>query len=100
MLLRRQQTFILLFKEDQTAGDIPQKIEKKNLKLREIKKREAMIWVISTDSMSSMLAINNNRENYLILNQIYNILAELHKQRKQIILCKVPAHIENEEVAK
>ena len=28
-----------------------------------------------------------------ILNQIYGILAELQKQGKQIILCKVPPHI-------
>ena len=40
-----------------------------------------------------MLAIENNRENYPILMQIYDILVELHKQEKQIILCKVPAHI-------
>ena len=43
--------------------------------------------------MSSMLAIENNRENYPILNQIYNTLAELHNQGKQITICKVPAHI-------
>ena len=40
-----------------------------------------------------MFAIKNNRENHLILNQIYDILAELHKQGKQIILWKIPAHI-------
>ena len=40
-----------------------------------------------------MLAIENNRENHLILNQIYDILAELQNQGKQITLCKVPAHI-------
>ena len=27
------------------------------------------------------------------LNQIYDILAELYNQRKQIMVCKVPAHI-------
>ena len=62
--------------------------------MREIKKREDMRWVIYTDLLSSMLAIENNRENYPILMQIYDILVELHKQEKQIILCKVPAHIE------
>ena len=50
-----------------------------------------------------MLAIENNRENHLILNQIYDILAGLHKKGKLIILYKVPAHIwikENEEADK
>ena len=42
---------------------------------------------------SSMLAIENNRENHLILNQIYQILTELHNQGKLINLCKIPAHI-------
>ena len=59
-----------------------------------------MRWVIYTDSLSSMLAIENNRESHPILNQIYDILVELHNQGKQITLCKVPAHIgikENEE---
>ena len=32
-------------------------------------------------------------ENHPILNQLYNILAELHNQGKQITLFKVPAHI-------
>ena len=40
-----------------------------------------------------MLAIENNRKNHPILNQIYDILAELHNQEKQISLCKVSAHI-------
>ena len=47
-----------------------------------------------------MLAIENNKENHPILNQIYDILAELQNQGKQITICKVPAHIEvkgNEE---
>ena len=42
-------------------------------------------------------------ENLPILNQVYDILEEFHNQRKQIILCKVPAHIrikENEEADK
>ena len=42
--------------------------------------------------LNSMLAIENNRENYLILNQICDILAKLHDHGKQITLCKVPAH--------
>ena len=41
--------------------------------------------------------IENNRENHPILNQIYDILAELHNQGKQITLCKVPAHMRVEE---
>ena len=36
-----------------------------------------------------MLAIEYNRENH----PIYNVLAELHNQVKQIILYEVPAHI-------
>ena len=40
-----------------------------------------------------MLAIENNRENWPILNQIYDIQTELHNQGKQLILCKVLAHI-------
>ena len=62
-----------------------------------------MSWVICTDSPSLMLAIENSRENHTILNQIYDILAELHKHGKQIILCKVSANIGikgNEEVDK
>ena len=50
-----------------------------------------------------MLAIDNNRENYSILNQILNILTELQNQGKQLTLCKVPAHIGikgNEEAGK
>ena len=49
--------------------------------------------VIYKDSLSSMLAIENNRENYLILYQTYEILTELYNQVKQFTLCKVPAHI-------
>ena len=51
------------------------------------------IWVIYTNSQSSMQSIEYNRENHPILNQIYDILAELQAQNKKIILCKVPAHI-------
>ena len=40
-----------------------------------------------------MFAIETNRENHPILNQIYDILAELHNQGKHNILCKVEAHI-------
>ena len=51
-----------------------------------------MKWVIYTDSLSSILAIENNRENHPILNQIYDILAELQNQGKQITIC-TSAHI-------
>ena len=40
----------------------------------EIQKREEMRWVIYTGSLSSMLAIENNRESHPILNQKYDIL--------------------------
>ena len=61
--------------------------------MKEIRGRDDMRWVIYTDSLSSMLAIENNKENHPILNQIYDILAELQNQGKQITICKVPAHI-------
>ena len=48
--------------------------------MKEIQKREDTRWVIYTDSLSSMLAIENNRENHPILNQIYDILAEFQNQ--------------------
>ena len=50
--------------------------------MRYIRKREDMKWIIYTNSLSSMLAIENKRENNPILNQIYDILAKLHKQKK------------------
>ena len=40
-----------------------------------------------------MQLIAYNKENHPILNKIYDILAELLTQEKQIILCKVPAKI-------
>ena len=68
--------------------------------IREIQKWEDKRWVIYTDLLSSKLAIKNNGKNYPILYQIYDILAKLHNQGKQITLCKTLAHIEikgNEE---
>ena len=38
--------------------------------MKEIKEREDIKWAIYTDSLSSMLAIKNNRENHPIPNQI------------------------------
>ena len=40
-----------------------------------------------------MQSIEYNKENHPILNQIYDILAELQTQDKKIIQCKVPPHI-------
>ena len=40
-----------------------------------------------------MLDIDSNIENYPILKQIYDILAELHNQGRQITLSKIPAHM-------
>ena len=71
--------------------------------MKEIKEREDTRWVIYTDSSSSMLTIEKNRQNHPILNQIYDILTELQNQEKQLKLCKDPAHIEikgNEETDK
>ena len=49
--------------------------------------------VIYTLSLSSILVIENNRENHPILNQIYGILTELQNQGKQLTLRKVSAYI-------
>ena len=51
-----------------------------------------MRWVIYIDSISSRIAIKNNKENHPILNQLYDILTELYNQGKQITLCKFFAH--------
>ena len=48
---------------------------------------------IFTDSQSSIQYIKHNKENHPLLNQIYDILAELQAQNKKIITCKVPTHI-------
>ena len=40
-----------------------------------------------------MQAIENNKENHPILNQIYDILTEFYDQRKQFTLSKVPEYI-------
>ena len=60
---------------------------------KETKEKEDIRWVIYTDSLSSILAIENNRESHPILNQIYDILTDLQNQGKQLTLCKVPAHL-------
>ena len=60
--------------------------------LKEIHKKEDKRWITYIDSQSSRQSMNN-RENYPILNQIYDILAELQNQDKQIIQYKVLAHI-------
>ena len=39
-----------------------------------------------------MQSIECNKDNYSILNQVYDILAELQNKGKQIILCKIPTH--------
>ena len=58
------------------------------ISLKKIHKREDNSWVIYTDSQSSMQSIEFNKENHLILNLIYGILAELQNQNKQVKLCK------------
>ena len=50
-----------------------------------------------------MQSIEYTKENHPILNQMYDILAELQKHNKKITICKVPAHIRikgNQEVDK
>ena len=41
--------------------------------------------------------LNTKKESYLILIQIYDILAELQEQDKKIMLCKVPTNMELKE---
>ena len=63
--------------------------------LKETQKGEVKRWVIYTDFQSSIQSIQYNKENHPILNQIYDILVDLQKQKKkQIALCKVPDHME------
>ena len=57
------------------------------------RKHPSIRWIIYTDSLSSMLALENNRNNLPLFNQIYDILAELQNQGKQITLCQILAHI-------
>ena len=52
--------------------------------MREKKNRKDMRWVIYTDSLISILAIEKNRENH----QIYNILVELYKQGNRSFYAK------------
>ena len=54
--------------------------------MKEIKERRDIRWVIYADSLSSMVAIDNNRENHPILTKLQN-------QGKQLTLCKVLVHI-------
>ena len=46
-------------------------------------KKEDMRCVIYIDSVGSMLAIDKNRENHPILNQIYDILVHAHIEIKE-----------------
>ena len=64
----------------------------KNSNERDTKKRVHEIGNIYTVLLSSMFTIENNRENHPILNQIYDMLAELYNQEKHITLCKVYTH--------
>ena len=71
--------------------------------LKEVHKREDKRLVIYRNFQSSLQSIKHNKENNPILNQIYYVLLELQIQYKQIILCKIPTHIEikgNEEADK
>ena len=53
------------------------------------KKRNGKKWVIYTNSLSSMLDIENNRENYPKLNYIYDILAELQNKENRSHYAKI-----------
>ena len=61
--------------ETHTGNEYQRKHTSTQLKtvMREIQKRKDMRWVIRTDLLNSMLAIENNREKNPILNQIYDI---------------------------
>ena len=45
-----------------------------------------------------MLSIKYNKENHPMLNWIYDILAELQIQGKQIIQCKIPIEVKENKV--
>ena len=59
----------------------------------EIHKRQDKRWVIY--KLSEPYAVHQIQQR--ILNQIYDILAELQPQGKKIILCQIPRYIGNEE---
>ena len=56
--------------------------------MREIQKRKDMKWIIYTDSMISMLVIENSKENHPILNQIYDIPAGFITREKRSLYIK------------
>ena len=45
-------------------------------------------------SRNIWISIEYNKENYPLLNQIYDIIEETQNQNKKIILSKVPAYME------
>ena len=71
MSTRRKVGIAVVFADSTRRGALPE---------------EASIHTV--DSLSSMLAIENKRESYPILNQIYDILAELYNQRNRSIYVK------------
>ena len=73
-------SFATVFADIIRRGALPEEASIHTAEITAMKdtKREDIRWVIYTDSLSSMLAIENNREeNHSILNQIHDILAEL-----------------------
>ena len=70
-----------MYSDSTRRGELPEEASIHTAELttiKEIKEREEIRWVIYTDLLSSMLTIENNRKNHPILNQIYDILTELH----------------------
>ena len=56
--------------------------------LKETKKKEGNNWVIYTDSKNNIQAIESNKENHPILNQIHDILADLKGQKNTLPFVK------------
>ena len=79
-ITRRKVKFAEIFADIIRSGALPEEASihiAEMIAMKEIQKREDMRWVIYTDSLCSMLAIENNRENHPILNQIYDIYQKL-----------------------
>ena len=72
----RKLVFAAVFADISRRGPLPEEASIHTAEMtamRDIQKRVDMRWVIYTDLLSSMLAIENNRENHSVLNQIFEL---------------------------
>ena len=70
---RRKVGYVAVFTYSTRRGALPEEASIHTTEMtaiNEIKKSKDIRWVIHTDLLNSMLAIENNRENRPILNQI------------------------------